>query len=65
MSILNQLHTATNVGSGEAISTRGRTGATLKTHTVEYLCGIALRACLCPLRLDAAGVRLGSTTLAV
>lgn len=38
MSILNQLHTATNVGSGEAISTRGRTGATLKTHTVEYLC---------------------------
>lgn len=36
MSILNQLHTATNVGSGEAISTRGRTGATLKTHTVEY-----------------------------
>lgn len=24
-------------------------------------CGIALRSCLCPLRRDAAGVRLGST----
>mgnify|MGYP000894786707 FL=1 len=24
-------------------------------------CGIALRACQCPLRRDAAGVRLGST----
>ena len=38
MLILSQLHTATNVGAGNATTIRGRPGATLKTHTVEYLC---------------------------
>lgn len=37
MLIFNQLHTATNVGAGNTITMR-ITRASLKTHTVEYLC---------------------------
>ena len=36
--ILNQLHTATNSGSGAPITTNVLHNTTLKTHTVEYLC---------------------------